>query len=100
MRLIKLLLPVVTASVVCAAPISSVYQQKCASCHGSKGEKSAMAKSIPIKGMAVAKIEKNLHDYASGERKAIPVVKMMKKNYLSTSSKDQVHELAEYISAL
>lgn len=100
MTLIKILVPVVTASMVCAAPISSIYQQKCASCHGSKGEKEAMAKSIPIKGMAVAKVEKNLHDYASGERKAIPVVKNIKKNLLDTNSKEQVHALAEYISTL
>jgi cytochrome c553 len=100
MTLIKILLPVVTASMVCAAPISSTYQQKCASCHGFKGEKEAMTKSNPIKGMAVAKIEKTLHDYASGERKAIPVVKSIKKNFLDTNSKEQVRALAEYISAL
>lgn len=100
MTLSKVVLPMVMASVVWAAPISSIYQQKCASCHGSKGEKSAMAKSASINGLSSAKIEKALHDYASGERKAIPVVKTMKKNFLDTSSKDQVRELSEYISAL
>lgn len=100
MALVKVFLPMFMASIVCAAPISSIYQQKCASCHGSKGEKEAMAKSIPIKGMAVAKIEKNLHDYASGERKAIPIVKNIKKNLLDTNSKEQVRALAEYINAL
>lgn len=100
MTLIKILLPVFSASIVLAAPISSVYQQKCASCHGQKGEKAAMTKSVAIKGLPAAKIEKALYDYASGERKALPVVKTMKKNFVEANSKEQVHALAEYISTL
>lgn len=100
MTLIKILLPVFSASIVLAAPISSVYQQKCASCHGQKGEKAAMTKSVAIKDLSAEKIEKALYDYASGERKSLPVVKTMKKNFVDANSKEQVHALAEYITTL
>lgn len=100
MLFMKMLLPIFSASIVLAAPISSVYQQKCGSCHGQKGEKVAMGKSEAIKGMSVAKIEKTLHDYASGEKKTLPVVKTMKKNFLDANSKEQVRALAEYINCL
>ena len=82
-------------------PISSVYQQKCASCHGQKGGKAAMTKSVAIKDLPAAKIEKKaLYDYASGERKTLSVVKTMKKNFVDANSKEQVHALAEYITTL
>lgn len=83
-----------------AVPISSVYQQKCASCHSQKGGKAAMTKYVAIKDLPAAKIEKALYDYASGERKALSVVKTMKKNFVDANSKEQVHALAEYITTL
>lgn len=100
MNKIKILLVIFSTSMVWAAPISSVYQQKCGSCHGPHGEKAAMGKSNAIQGMPVAKIEKSLYDYASGSKSALPVVKVMKKNFVDANSKEQVRALAEYINTL
>lgn len=100
MTTMKLLLPFITAGVVCAAPVNSIYQQKCSNCHGLKGEKSAMGKSAPINGMPSAKIEKALYEYSTGSRAAFPIVKTIKKTFVEANSKEQVHELAEYIHKL
>jgi len=98
--MIKIVLPIFTAMAVSAAPISTVYQQRCANCHGLHGDKIAIGKSRTIKGMQVEYIEKTLHDYASGTKPTMPVVQKMKQYFLNTYSKEQVHELAEYVNKM
>lgn len=100
MDLIKFLFPIVFASSVLASSISSVYQQKCGICHGLEGEKIAFGKSEAIHGMPVEKIEQALYDYASATKKTMPMVKAMKKNFVDTNNKEQIHALAEYINTL
>ena len=96
----KFLLSALAVTTLSAAPISTVYQQRCANCHGSDGDKHVMNRSDPIKGLPVDEIEKALNEYATGSRPTLPVVKTMKKYFLDTTSPEQVHELAQYIHTL
>jgi cytochrome c553 len=100
MNLVKIVLLLLTASVVFGAPASTLYPQKCKTCHGPAGENTAVGKSKPIKDMSVVEIETAIADLASGERKGLPVAKTIKKNFVDTHTKEQIHALAEYISQL
>jgi cytochrome c553 len=100
MNFIKIVIPLFTASMVWGAPISSVYVQNCKTCHGPTGENTAVGKSKIIKDLSVTEIEKALGDLSSGERKGLPVAKMIKKNFMNTHTKEQIHELAVYINSL
>lgn len=100
MNMMKIVMPLLAASMVYGAPISSVYVQKCKTCHGPTGANTAVGKSKVIKDMSVEEIEKALQELSSGERKGLPVAKMIKKNFINTHSKEEVRALAEYINAL
>lgn len=100
MNLVKIVLLLLTASVVFGAPASTLYLQKCKTCHGPSGENTAVGKSKIIKDMSVAEIETAITDLASGERKGLPVAKTIKKNFVDTHTKEQIHALAEYINQL
>jgi len=100
MNFIKIVIPLFTASMVFGAPISSVYVQNCKTCHGATGENTAVGKSKMIKDLSVIEIEKALNVLSTGERAGLPVAKMIKKNFMNTHTKEQVHELAVYINSL
>lgn len=100
MPLIKILSPLVAGSLLLASSGSSLYNKECKSCHGTKADKKVMGKSKAIKGMPVSSIEKNMHDYATGKRKSMPLVKKLKKNFIKKYSEKELHEVAIYIHGL
>ncbi|UPT76569.1 c-type cytochrome [Sulfurovum sp. XGS-02] len=100
MRFIKTGVSLLAVSVLSASPAQNIYVQKCASCHGANGDMKAMGTSRSIKEMPVEEIEKALINYASGERKAMPFVKSVKKDFMNKYTKEEVHGLANYIHGL
>jgi len=96
----KLLLPILMVSSVYSASGSSLYSKNCKSCHGKKAEKKAMGKSKVIKGMSVALIEKDMHAYASGKRKAMGIVVKAKKDFVKKHSAADLRAVATYIHGL
>ena len=100
MTLTKILLPLFTGTMLLASSGSSLYKKECKSCHGAKGDKLAMGKSKAIKGMPVATLEKAMHDYASGKRKSMSLIKKMKKDFVRKHSKEELHAVSQYIHKL
>lgn len=100
MNFIKISVSLLTVSILSASPAQNAYVQKCASCHGVNGDMKAMGTSKAIKEMSVEELEKALINYASGERKALPFVQNVKKDFVNKHSKEELHELATYIHGL
>lgn len=100
MKFFKFLLPVLMLSSLFGASGSTLYKQKCKSCHGNKAEKKAMGKSKVIAGMPVSHVKKSMQDYASGKRKAMSFVIKIKQNFLKHRSKKELHDLATHIHSL
>ena len=100
MILTKILLPLCIGTLLFASSGSSLYKKECKSCHGEKGDKLAMGKSKVIKGMPFATIEKAMHDYASGKRKSLSLIKKMKKDFVRKHSKEELHAVSQYIHKL
>ena len=100
MNFIKISVSLLTVSLLSASPAQNTYVQKCASCHGVNGDMKAMGSAKVIKEMPVEEIEKALINYASGERKAMPFVTNVKKDFVNKHSKEELHELANYIHGL
>ena len=100
MTLTKILLPLLTGTFLLASSGASLYKKDCKSCHGTKGEKKALGKSKAIKGMSVASIEKAMHDYATGKKKAVPIAKKMKKDFLKKRSKEDLRAVSKHIHGL
>lgn len=98
--LVKTLFLMALSSILLFANTADVYEKKCGVCHGKDGTTLAMGKSQVIKGLDVELIIKDLNDYASGKRKALPVVKLMKKSFLNSTSKEEVKDLAIFINKL
>ena len=100
MQLVKVLLPLFLVSSLYSVSGSTLYKQKCKSCHGVKAERKAMGKSKVIKGMSVVSIEKDMRAYASGKRKATSYVSKIKKSFLKKYSKKELRDLSIYIHSL
>ena len=100
MTIVKILLPVLMVSALYSASGSTLYKQKCKSCHGAKAEKKAMHRSKVIRGMPVASIEKQMHNYASGKRKAMSFVVKAKQDFVKHHSRQELRALATYIHSL
>jgi cytochrome c553 len=100
MSIIKVLLPVFMLTSVFSASGSTLYNQKCKSCHGAHAEKKAMGKSKVIAGMSVSDIEKAMHDYSSGKRRSMSFVMKVKQDFVKHHSKKELHDLAVYIHSL
>jgi len=100
MNIVKIILPVLMMGSLYAASGSTLYKQKCKSCHGAKAEKKAMHKSKVIRGMSVSSIEKQMHNYASGKRKAMSFVVKAKQDFVKHHSKKELRDLAVYIHSL
>ena len=100
----KTLKIVVLAAVLAASGLAadnSLYKNNCATCHGIKGEKSAIGKSKPIKGMPADQVIKALEEYGSGAKaSALPVAKVIKHRFTSRYNKEQIQEVADYVSKL
>lgn len=100
MNLGKIMIPVLTTGLLMAGSAESIYKTKCASCHGKKAEKKALGKSNIIKGMPVDKIITLTKAYASGETKAMPIAKTIKKQFIDKYDDKQIKAVAEYINKL
>jgi len=100
MTVAKMLLPLICGGFLFASSGSALYVKKCKSCHGAAGETKAMGKSKVIKGMPVATIEKAMQDYATGKRKSMSVIKKVKKDFIRTHSKEELHAVSKYIHSL
>ena len=100
MQLAKIVLPMFLVSSLFAVSGSTLYKQKCKSCHGQKADRKAMGKSKSIRGMSVSTIEKDMYAYVSGKRKAMSYVVKMKKSFVKKYSKKELRDLALYINKL
>ena len=96
-----ILLPLLTGTLLFASSGAFLYKKHCKSCHGEKGEKKALGKSKAIKGMSVASIEKDMHDYVTGKKKAVPMAKKMKKDFMKKhNNKEDLRAVSKYIHGL
>lgn len=100
MNLMKIMLPVLSASMLMAASAESIYQSKCASCHGKHGEKKALGHSNVIKGMDPKEFVTLVNEFATGEKKAMAIAKIVKKQFIDKYDKEQIQEVAEYVNKL
>lgn len=100
MHLIKIMLPLLSASLLVGASAESIYQTKCASCHGKNAEKKALGHSNVIKGMPTDKFVSKTKAFASGKEKAMPIAKIVKKQFVDKYSDKQIQEVAEYVNKL
>ena len=100
MRLIKIMLPVVATGLLMAGSAESIYQTKCASCHGKHAEKKALGHSNVIQGMDVEKFVTLTKEFATGEKKGMPIAKIVKKQFIDRYSDEEIREVAEYVHNL
>ena len=100
MRLIKIMLPVFATGLLMAGSAESIYQTKCASCHGKNAEKKALGHSKVIQGMDVDEFVKLTKAFASGEKEAMPIAKIVKKQFIDRYSDEEIREVAEYVHNL
>ena len=100
MRLIKIMLPLLSASLLMGASGESIYQKKCASCHGKMGEKKALGQSNVIQGMKTDEFVSLVNAFATGEKKAMPIAKIVKKQFLDRYNAEEIQAVAEYVNKL
>lgn len=100
MSLIKIMLPILSASMLMAASAESIYQKQCASCHGKMGEKKALGHSNVIKGMDPKKFVTLVNAFATGEQKAIPIAKIVKKQFVDKYDDKTIQQVAIYVNKL
>lgn len=100
MRLIKIMLPLLSTTLLMAASGESIYQKKCASCHGKMGEKKALGHSNVIKGMSTDKLITLTKAFATGEETAMPIAKIVKKQFIDRYSDEEIRSVAEYVNKL
>jgi len=100
MYLAKIMLPLFSASLLMGASAESIYQKKCASCHGKTGEKKALGRSLVIKGMETDSFISYLYAFTTGEKKAIPIAKIAKKQFVDKYSTEEIQAVAEYVNKL
>ena len=81
-----------------AADGGALYQ-KCAACHGLKGEKAALGKSEVISGWSSAKTLEALKGYKAGTRNTKGMGAIMK-GQTATLSDGDMKTLADHISGL
>lgn len=100
MNLVKIMIPVLTTGLLMAGSAESIYQSKCASCHGKNAEKKALGHSNVIKGMPVDQFITRTKAFASGEEKAMPIAKIVKKQFIDKYSEKEIQAVAEYVNKL
>ncbi len=100
MNLIKIMLPVLSASMLMGASGESIYQTKCASCHGKMAEKKALGHSNINKGMPTDELITLTKAFAAGEKKAMPIAKIVKKQFIDRYSDEEIRSVAEYVNKL
>lgn len=100
MGFIKIMLPILTTGFLMAASGEAIYQKQCASCHGTQGEKKALGHSNVIKGMETKKFVTLIKSFATGEKKAMPIAKIVKKQFMDKYDDATIQEVAAYVNKL
>lgn len=95
----KTLLAVWGLSVMLSAAEGGALYQKCAVCHGAKGEKAALGKSEVIAGWKADKTLDALKGYKAGTRNTKGMGAIMK-GQTATLSEGDMKTLGEYIAGL
>ena len=96
----KIMLPLLSASLLMGASAESIYQKKCASCHGKMGEKKALGQSNVIQGMKTDEFVSLVNAFATGEKKAMPIAKIVKKQFVDRYDVEEIEAVAEYVNKL
>lgn len=86
-------------TVMLSAAEGSALYQKCAACHGLKGEKAALGKSVVIAGWKADQTLDALKGYKSGTRNTKGMGAIMKGQTAALSDGD-MKALADYIAIL
>lgn len=87
------------ASSMLYASGGSIFATKCASCHGSHGEKSALGISKSIAGQNQTMTAKQILGYKSGSLNQYGMGGTMK-NMVKSLNDSEINEVASYISTL
>ncbi|DAB38206.1 MAG TPA: cytochrome C [Sulfuricurvum kujiense] len=95
----KMLLALLGLSVMLSAAEGGALYQKCAACHGLKGEKAALGKSEVIAGWNSAKTLEALKGYKAGTRNTKGMGALMKGQTAALSDAD-MKVLADHIAGL
>ncbi|WP_295052366.1 c-type cytochrome [Sulfuricurvum sp.] len=95
----KTLLALWGLSVMLSAAEGGALYQKCAACHGAKGEKAALGKSEVIAGWKADKTLDALKGYKAGTRNTKGMGAIMK-GQTATLSEGDMKTLSEYIAGL
>lgn len=95
----KTLLALWGLSVMLSAAEGGALYQKCAACHGAKGEKAALGKSEVIAGWKADKTLDALKGYKAGTRNTKGMGAIMK-GQTATLSEGDMKTLGEYIAGL
>ncbi len=108
MNILRIVLLVCTTSMLSANSSETIYLHKCAGCHGHNGDNTVLGKSRIINLMGAEEIEEALYSYAAGTCKVEvtvcepknPMIQSGKKSIVKNFTKEQIHDLAIYISQL
>ena len=95
----KTLITILGLTAMLGAADGAALYQKCAACHGVKGEKAALGKSEVIAGWSSAKTIEALKGYKAGTRNAKGMGALMKGQSAALSDAD-MKALGEYIAGL
>jgi cytochrome c len=95
----KTLLAILGLTMMLSAAEASALYNKCASCHGQKGEKKALGKSEIITGWKSDKTLDALKGYKEGKRNTKGMGALMK-GQVATLSDADMKALADYIATL
>lgn len=108
MNILKVLLLFFTTSMLSANSAETMYLHKCAGCHGHNGDNTVLGKSRIINLMGAEEIEEALYQYAAGTcnvevpvcEPKNPMIQSGKRSIVRNFTKEQIHDLAIYISQL
>ncbi|HEX5330057.1 c-type cytochrome [Sulfuricurvum sp.] len=95
----KTLIVILGLTVMLSAAEGSALYQKCAACHGAKGEKAALGKSEVIAGWSSAKTLDALKGYKAGTRNTKGMGAIMKGQTATLSDAD-MKTIADYVAGL
>lgn len=95
----KTLIAILGLTAMLSAADGSALFQKCAACHGAKGEKAALGKSEIIAGWSSAKTLDALKGYKAGTRNTKGMGALMK-GQIATLNDADMKALADHIAGL
>lgn len=95
----KTLMAILGLTAMLSASDGGALYQKCAACHGAKGEKAALSKSEVIAGWSSSKTLDALKGYKAGTRNTKGMGAIMKGQTASLSDGD-MKALSDYIAGL